>query len=31
MRRLGFDYDASVRHHLTENPPPPIVSLRPTR
>jgi deazaflavin-dependent oxidoreductase (nitroreductase family) len=29
MRRLGFDYDASVRRHLAEDPPPPIVALRP--
>ena len=29
MRRLGFDYDASVRRHLEESPPPPIVALRP--
>jgi deazaflavin-dependent oxidoreductase (nitroreductase family) len=30
MRRLGFDYDANVRRHLDENPPPPIVALRPS-
>src|SRR5215831_12557656 len=29
MRRLGFDYSASVRRHLEEDPPPPIVALRP--
>jgi deazaflavin-dependent oxidoreductase (nitroreductase family) len=29
MRRLGFDYNASVRRHLEEDPPPPIVALRP--
>jgi deazaflavin-dependent oxidoreductase (nitroreductase family) len=28
MRRLGFDYDASIRKHLEEDPPPPIVALR---
>ena len=29
MRRAGFDYEASVRRHLEENPPLPIVALRP--
>ena len=29
MRRLGFDYGASISRHLKENPPPPIVALRP--
>jgi deazaflavin-dependent oxidoreductase (nitroreductase family) len=29
MRRLGFDYNANVRRHLAEDPPPPIVALRP--
>ena len=29
VRRSGFDYEASVRRHLEENPPPPIVALRP--
>jgi deazaflavin-dependent oxidoreductase (nitroreductase family) len=29
LRRLGFDYDASVRRHQEEDPPPPIVALRP--
>jgi deazaflavin-dependent oxidoreductase (nitroreductase family) len=28
MRWLGFDYEASTRRHLSENPPPPIVVLR---
>jgi deazaflavin-dependent oxidoreductase (nitroreductase family) len=28
LRHLGFDYNASVRRHLEENPPPPIVALR---
>ena len=27
LRRVGFDYDASVRRHLEEVPPPPIVAL----
>ena len=27
LRRVGFDYDASIRRHLEEVPPPPIVSL----
>ncbi len=30
LRQLGFDYSAAVRRHLEENPPPPIVALRPT-
>ena len=29
MRRLGFDYEASVRKHLDEDPPSPIVALHP--
>jgi deazaflavin-dependent oxidoreductase (nitroreductase family) len=29
LRRLGFDYNATVRRHLEEDPPPPIVALRP--
>jgi deazaflavin-dependent oxidoreductase (nitroreductase family) len=29
LRRLGFDYAAAVRRHLEEDPPPPIVALRP--
>ena len=29
LRRVGFDYNATVRTHLEENPPPPIVALRP--
>jgi deazaflavin-dependent oxidoreductase (nitroreductase family) len=29
MRRIGFDYTGSVQRHLEENPPPPIVALRP--
>jgi deazaflavin-dependent oxidoreductase (nitroreductase family) len=29
LRRLGFDYTAAVRRHLEEDPPPPIVALRP--
>jgi deazaflavin-dependent oxidoreductase (nitroreductase family) len=29
LRRLGFDYNASVRRHLAEDSPPPIVALRP--
>jgi deazaflavin-dependent oxidoreductase (nitroreductase family) len=29
LRRVGFDYSAAVRRHLEENPPPPIVALRP--
>jgi deazaflavin-dependent oxidoreductase (nitroreductase family) len=29
LRRLGFDYDASVRRHLEDDLPPPIVALRP--
>jgi hypothetical protein len=28
LRRLGFDYSATVRRHLGEVPPPPIVALR---
>ena len=27
LRRIGFDYDASIRRHLEEDPPPPIVAL----
>ena len=27
---LGFDYEASVRRHLMQSPPAPIVALRPT-
>jgi hypothetical protein len=30
LRRIGFDYEAAVRRHLEEDPPPPIVALRPT-
>lgn len=29
MRRIGFDYEASVRRHLEEDPPPPLVALHP--
>jgi deazaflavin-dependent oxidoreductase (nitroreductase family) len=29
LRRLGFDYAAAVRRHLEEDPPPPMVALRP--
>jgi hypothetical protein len=29
MRCLGFDYEASIRRHLEEDPPPPIVGLYP--
>jgi deazaflavin-dependent oxidoreductase (nitroreductase family) len=29
LRRVGFDYDASIRRHLEEVPPPPIVALKP--
>jgi deazaflavin-dependent oxidoreductase (nitroreductase family) len=29
LRRLGFDYTASVRRHQEEVPPPPLVALRP--
>jgi deazaflavin-dependent oxidoreductase (nitroreductase family) len=28
LRRIGFDYNASVRRHVEEDPPPPIVALR---
>jgi deazaflavin-dependent oxidoreductase (nitroreductase family) len=28
LRRIGFDYNASVRRHMEEDPPPPIVALR---
>jgi deazaflavin-dependent oxidoreductase (nitroreductase family) len=31
MRRLGFDYSATVRRHLEEDPPPPVVALHPIR
>jgi deazaflavin-dependent oxidoreductase (nitroreductase family) len=31
MRRMGFDYEASIRKHLEEDPPPPLVALRPSR
>lgn len=27
LRRIGFDYEASIRKHLEEDPPPPIVAL----
>jgi hypothetical protein len=27
LRRIGFDYEASIRRHLEEDPPPPIVAL----
>jgi deazaflavin-dependent oxidoreductase (nitroreductase family) len=27
LRRIGFDYEASIRKHLEEDPPPPLVSL----
>jgi deazaflavin-dependent oxidoreductase (nitroreductase family) len=30
LRRIGFDYEASIRRHLEENPPAPIVALRRT-
>jgi deazaflavin-dependent oxidoreductase (nitroreductase family) len=29
LRLIGFDYNASVRRHMDESPPPPIVALRP--
>ena len=29
MRWLGFDYTATVRKHQEEDPPPPIIALRP--
>ena len=29
MRRIGFDFDATIRRHLDEDPPPPIVTLHP--
>jgi hypothetical protein len=31
FRLIGFDYTASITKHLEENPPPPIVALRPLR
>jgi hypothetical protein len=31
LRLLGFDYEASIRRHVDENPPAPIVALRPLR
>jgi deazaflavin-dependent oxidoreductase (nitroreductase family) len=29
LRLIGFDYNASVRSHMQEDPPPPMVALRP--